>query len=132
MLYQILANQFTIVKKTYMNLLTLSIGAALNIALNLILIRKIGIEGASIATMVGYLVSILLCVFWLVRMKLIVITKKTVLNACILISYFFVWRFRLHSSIVLSLISGIAVVGIYVLLYKDMLLGILKKRRKKA
>ena len=65
-------------------------------------------------------------------MKLIVITKKTVLNAGILVSYFFVWRFRLHSSIVLSLISGIAVVGIYVLLYKDMLLGILKKRRKKA
>ena len=132
MLYQILANQFTIVKKTYMNLLTLSIGAALNIALNLILIRKIGIEGASIATMVGYLVSILLCVFWLVRMKLIIISKKTMLNAGILVSYFFVWRFRLHSSIVLSLISGIAVVGIYVLLYKDMLLGILKKRRKKA
>ncbi|MBR3043373.1 MAG: oligosaccharide flippase family protein [Oscillospiraceae bacterium] len=132
MLYQILANQFTIVKKTYMNLLTLSIGAVLNIVLNLVLIRKIGIEGASIATMVGYLVSIMLCVFWLRRMKLIAITKKTVVNVCILLSYFIVWRLRLHSSIVLSLVSGTAVFGIYLLLYKDMLLGILKKRRKKA
>ena len=82
--------------------------------------------------MVGYLVSIMLCVFWLRRMKLIAITKKTVVNVCILLSYFIVWRLRLHSSIVLSLVSGTAVFGIYLLLYKDMLLGILKKRRKKA
>ena len=81
---------------------------------------------------IGYLVSILLCIFWLVRMKLIAITKKTVLNFGILVSYFIVWRLRLHSSIVLSLVTGMAVVGIYALLYKDMLLGILKKRRKKA
>ena len=132
MLYQILANQFSIIKKTYMNLLTLSFGAILNVILNLVLIRRIGIEGASIATMIGYIVSILMCVFWLVRMKLIIITKKTALNAGILVSYFFVWRFLLHNSILLSFVTGMAVVCIYALMYKDMLLGILKKRRKKA
>ena len=132
MLYQILANQFSIVKKTYMNLLTLTFGAVLNVVLNLLLIKRIGIEGASIATMIGYLVSILMCIFWLHRMKLIAITKKTVINFSILAVYFVLWRLRFHSSFVLSFVTGMAVVGIYVLLYKEMLLGILKKRRKKA
>lgn len=132
MLYQILANQFSIVKKTYMNLLTMTFGAVLNVVLNLLLIKRIGIEGASIATMIGYLVSILLCIFWLVRMKLIAITKKTMINFSILAVYFVLWRLRFHSSFVLSFVTGMAVVGIYVLMYKDMLLGILKKRRKKA
>ncbi len=131
MLYQIIANQFTIVKKTYMNLLSLLIGAIVYIVLSLVLIKKIGMEGAAIATVAGYMVSIIMCLFWLRRMKLIVINKKVYVNAAVIIGYFLVWRLLLHENIVLSAVSGIAVMGIYVLLYKNMIMDILKKRRKK-
>ncbi len=131
MLYQIIANQFTIAKKTYMNLLTLSVGAILNIVLNLILIPAIGIEGASIATITGYIVSILLCVFWLTRMKLIMITKKTCINALIFVMFFITWRFIFHSSYILSCVSGLCVISIYFVFYKNMIFNILKKRRNK-
>ena len=132
MLYQIIANQFTIVKKTYMNLVTLTVGAVFNIILNLSIIGIIGIEGASIATMIGYLLSILLCVFWLRRMKLIIISKNTILNVVIIITYFLLWRFFFHDNYVLSFVSGMLVIGVYLVRYKDILLGMLKNRRKKA
>ena len=45
MLYQVIANQFLVIKKTWPSMLILSCGAILNIFLNLFLIRIIGIEG---------------------------------------------------------------------------------------
>lgn len=130
MLYQIIANQFTIVKKTYMNLLTLSVGALLNVALNFMLIPLIGIEGASIATISGYIVSILLCVCWLTRMKLIGITTRTGINTLIFVVFFLLWRFVFHSSYVLSIASGLIVIAAFAVMYKEMIISFLKKRRK--
>lgn len=130
MLYQILANQFTIVKKTYMNLLSLSVGAALNVVLNLILIKTIGSEGASIATVIGYVASILMCLFWLRRMKLIVINKKVYLNVGVFVSFFVIWRLCFSKNYVLSLISGIAVIAVYFIIYRKMIIELIKKRGK--
>lgn len=131
MLYQIIANQFTIAKKTYMNLLALSVGAAVNVILNYVLIHAIGSEGASIATVTGYIVSILMCLFWLRRMKLININKKVYINSAVMLAFFLVWRFFCHDNYILSFVSSAAVIGVFVFMYKDMLLGIIRKRRKK-
>lgn len=130
MLYQILANQFTIVKKTYMNLCSLSVGAAVNVVLNLVLIKAIGSEGAAIATVIGYIVSILMCLFWLIRMDLIVINKKVYLNVGVFAAFFVTWRLALCENYLLSFVCGMAVMLMYLVIYRKMLLGVLKKRRK--
>jgi len=130
MLYQVLANQFTILKKTYLNLLSLSAGALLNVILNWILIPIVGIEGASIATLVGYIVSILLCIIILKNMKLININSKVYANTLTFVIFFSVWRLFAHESILSSLILGIIVEWLYIVLYKDMIMSAIGKLRR--
>lgn len=52
MLFQVASNQFLIIKKTWPNIFILAGGAVVNIVLNIVLIPKIGIEGAAIASLV--------------------------------------------------------------------------------
>ena len=49
MLFQVIGNQFLVVKKTWPSMLILTFGALVNIVLNFWLIPTLGIEGASIA-----------------------------------------------------------------------------------
>ncbi len=88
MLFQVGSNQFLVIKKTWPNMLILSFGAILNVALNLVLIPVIGIEGASIATFVGYLVSIILMIIVLERYKLLHIRMKTIIYSLLFILCF--------------------------------------------
>lgn len=89
-----LASAFRAYKKTGQLFVSVAIGAAVNIALNLILIPTIGVIGASIATAASFLVT------WIVRMKTIqklvhlkirlihtVITYILAILACFLISF---------------------------------------------
>lgn len=131
MLYQVIANQFTIVKKTYMNLITLSTGAVLNIILNLTLIPILGIEGASIATLIGYICSIFICTIILLKMHLIVVNKKLLLSAGIFIAYFLFWRLVCNKSNVMSLIVAIIVEIIFLIMYKELLKNVIRKIFKK-
>ena len=131
MLYQVIANQFTIVKKTYMNLITLSTGAVLNIILNLTLIPILGIEGASIATLIGYICSISICTLVLLKMHLIVVNKNLLLSAGTFMAYFLLWRFTFNKSDVISLIVAIIVEVIFLIMYKDFLKNGIKKIIKK-
>ena len=57
MLFQVAANQFLVVKITWPNLFILSVGAIANIEINYFLIPVLGIEGASLATLMGYAIS---------------------------------------------------------------------------
>ena len=126
-----IANQFTIVKKTYMNLITLSTGAVLNIILNLTLIPILGIEGASIATLIGYICSISICTLVLLKMHLIVVNKNLLLSAGTFMAYFLLWRFTFNKSDVISLIVAIIVEVIFLIMYKDFLKNGIKKIIKK-
>ena len=135
MLYQVVANQFTIVKKTYMNLLALSAGAIINIILNYFMIRNIGIEGASIATITGYIVSNLICLFLLKRMQLININRNVLINTAIMCIYFLLWRFVFCERYIASLLSAAVVELLFAYMYRErlkMILNKLKKRGKKS
>ena len=92
MLFQIGTNQFLVIKKTWPNLLILSLGAVLNIVLNYFLIPVLGIEGASIGTIVGYVISVLLCVIVLVKMKLLEINWKIIFTFILFICSFVIMR----------------------------------------
>ena len=131
MLYQVIANQFTIIKKTYMNLLALSSGAILNVIFNFMMVPVIGIEGASIATVLGYVLSLFMCIFLLRKMKLMNINSKVKYNVIIFVGYFVIWRVFLHKSLILSILVALFVECLYLLLYKDKLIKIIRKRRNK-
>lgn len=92
MLFQVADNQFLVVKKTWPNLVLLSTGAIINIVLNLFLIPRLGIEGASIATMIGYVVSDVICVIVLIRMRLMVISKRFIMVVMVFVVAFCSWR----------------------------------------
>lgn len=117
MLFQVATNQFLVVKKTWPNLFILSSGAILNIILNLVLIPTIGIEGAAIATLTGYVVSDVIVVLVLSKMKLHIISKRFILCCIMMVAFIFVWRiFILHNvvaSFLLSLFVCVAMGWLY-------------------
>lgn len=122
MLFQVAANQFLVVKRTWPNMLILSAGVALNIIMNYTMIPILGIEGAAIATLSGYIVSDILCVFILIRMKLMVISTRFLASIGAMTVFMVVWRALFSSNAWLGSIGAIATSTIMVWLYrKDIL-----------
>lgn len=118
MLFQVACNQFLVVKKTWPNLFILSSGAVLNIILNLVLIPKIGIEGAAIATLFGYVVSDLIGVIVLNKMKLHIISFRFTLSCILLIVFILIWRLFILHNVVMSLALSIVFCVVMGWLYK--------------
>lgn len=130
MLFQTVANQFTIIKKTYLNTVTLFIGAVMNIGFNFRLIPVIGMEGAAIATIIGYISSLCLCIFILNRKKLIAIPKRFYMSASIILVYFLSWRFLFSEKALLSILFALAAVVIYALIYLKDIKSVLANRKE--
>lgn len=119
MLFQIAANQFLVVKKTWPNMFILSFGAIVNILLNYILIPYIGIEGAAIATLLGYGVSDVICVLVLCRMQLMVVSKRFMLGAALIVCFMIVWRLYLCRAALGGTIASVIIAGAIMILYKS-------------
>ena len=131
MLFQVAANQFLVIKKTWPNLLILSLGAIVNVVLNLILIPILGIEGAAIATLVGYIISDLVCIIVLIKMKLHIITGKFMAAVFIMGIFIIAWRFAFKDCMMVSTFAAFFCCILYVLLYRHdlrMLLAGIKKK----
>ena len=131
MLFQVAANQFLVVKKTWPNMLILSAGAVINIFINLTLIPVLGIEGASIATLFGYVVSDIIGVTVLCRMKLMVIQKRFVIAAMMTLVEMIVWRLFFTSSMIVGLLLAMITSCLFAVLYKKdlyMLYVMIKKK----
>ena len=119
MLFQVAANQFIVVKKTWPNLFILSSGAVINIVINYFLIPVLGIEGASIATMLGYIVSDIICVCVLCGMKLMVISKSFLTASFIMSIYLITWRLQFNKSALIGTITAIIITIMMAFLYKE-------------
>lgn len=132
MLFQVIANQFLVVKKTWPNIPILSAGAVLNIIINYKLIPAIGIEGAAIATLLGYVTSDVICIIILCKMKLMVINRKFVFAAVIMLLYFIIWRKEFSANTLHGTTIAITANFIFICLYRSdlkKLLVILKRSR---
>lgn len=126
MLFQVISNQFLVIKKTWPNVFILSFGAIANIVLNILLIPIIGIEGAAIATLAGYALSVFICVIVLYHMNLVVIRTKFYVAVVLMIVYILMWRFYFIKNMMYSIVVAIALTICLILLYKNdikMLLG---------
>lgn len=119
MLFQVAGNQFLVIKKTWPIMLILSAGAILNIVINYTLIPVLGIEGASIATLMGYVVSDIICVTVLCRMKLMVISKRFLLSALIMTVYLLLWRLMFADDIFMGTVMAVLVIVMYLFIYKS-------------
>lgn len=119
MLFQVACNQFIVVKKTWPNVFILSSGAVVNVILNYILIPKIGIEGASIATLCGYILSDIMVVIVLNKMKLMTVTKRLVLSAFLMAVYFICWRLFFIQNIIIGMICAVLFMMCIVFLYRS-------------
>lgn len=128
MLYQVLGNQFLVIKKTWPNAIILSVGALANIVLNVMLIPKIGIEGAAIATLIGYVISIICCIIVLRKMKLVEISSKFFIATFVYSIYLILWRNVLIENEVLSAGIAIVCVCIFVVLYLKDISKLIKRK----
>lgn len=118
MLFQVIVNQFIVIKKTWYNLLALVVGALVNVVLNYILIPLIGIEGAAIGTLVGYIVSIVITATILIRMGLLRISYKFYVLSLSLLAYFLLWRFAMRDLLLIPLVVVIVILFGYCILFR--------------
>ena len=130
MLFQVAANQFLVVKKTWPNLFILSVGAVANVAINYFLIPVLGIEGASLATLMGYFISDVICVIVLFKMKQMVVEKKFIAATLGMVAFFMIWRVFIPSNIVLGLELALVFCLYCILLYKNDVKKLAKMVRK--
>ena len=129
MLFQVAANQFIVIKKTWPNMFILASGALINVVLNLCLIPRIGIEGAAVATLIGYFISDLICCITLIKMKLMVLSKKFMLASFIMFAYILIWRLAFSNNFIIGTIAAVINSIIMLLLYRGEICMLLRKIR---
>lgn len=130
MLYQVISNQFLVIKKTWPEMLILLSGAVVNVIINYALIPILGIEGASIATLVGYVVSDIICVIVLVKMELMILTKKFVTIAGAMAAYIVAWRIMFSNNTIVGTLAAFALTIFMLFVYRDTIIQFIKLLRK--
>jgi len=115
MLFQVAGNQFLVIKKSFLSTISLSIGAALNVGLNLILIKVIGIEGAAIATLIGYSVTLVLVMIMSKKMKLMSYSRRIIFTLILLTIYLYIQRIVFEESLAIQMTTMI--IGVLIILY---------------
>lgn len=121
MLFQIIGNQFQVIMKTYWSPICLTVGAFINVLLNILLIPVLGVEGAALATLVGYSVSVAIAASVAIKRKILIIERSTLLNIALFSSLVLVTRvlngeFALVTTLCLLYISAAIVINRRVLL----------------
>ncbi len=129
MLFQVACNQFLVVKKTWPNLFILSLGAVVNVFLNLALIPKFGIEGAAVATLIGYVVSDIVAVIVLTRMKLMKLRLKFFGVSLVMVLFMAAWRLVAVDSPLLGTILAVCACFAITLPYLGDVKTLLKRKK---
>lgn len=139
MLFQVACNQLIVVKNTWPNIFMLTTGAVVNLVLNWVLIPVIGIEGAAIATLSGYVVSVVIICIVLIKMKLMVIPPRFYIMTALFVAYFLGWRFFLTDKSLIAAVLAVLFLVVVTYLYRkdlnvivDKINAMLAKRKKKA
>ena len=131
MLYQIIGTQFQVIKKTYFSPICLSIGAVVNVFLNIFLIPRFGIEGAALSTLLGYATSVVLAASIASKKGLLIFQSKTTINI-LLFAFVMIIKRLTEPGLLLSLALSLAYILITLLTYmrdiSEMLNRFLKRK----
>lgn len=131
MIFQIIGNQFIVVKKTYPVPIILTGAVIVNIVCNYFLIPIIGIEGASIATMLGYIVAVIVSYVVTTRKKLLHNEKRICLSLFIFIIYLIIWRTMAINNLILSIMISIIFYFILYRVYKQEIMLLVNRLKNK-
>lgn len=131
MLFQVAANQFLVVKKTWPNMLILSGGSLVNIVINYSLIPILGIEGAAIATLMGYIVSDIVGIIVLQKMKLMRIQTRFILASILMLCFVMTWRLFVKNNVVLSFVVALIISILMIFLYRKDVMRLMKNLNQK-
>lgn len=118
MLFQVACNQFIVIKKTWPNMFILLGGAIVNIFGNFVLIPVLGIEGAAISTLSGYIISDIVCVVVLIKMKLMLVSLRFIYAFAFMAIYMFIWRIFIPNNTVFATLLALTLTTIYLLMYR--------------
>lgn len=113
-------------------MLILSVGAILNIIINYNLIPVLGIEGASIATLTGYIVSDIICVIVLCKMNLMVVSKRFIMSVILIIIFMILWRFLFTDNIIIGTTSAVVLTLLLIVMYKKDIVSLFIIRKNKS
>ena len=132
MLFQIVGSQYIIIKKSYLTTITLTLGAISNVILNIYLIPRMGIEGAAIATVIGYILSVIIVSFLAVRKDLLIVPSRFLVFSFFTIAYVLVNRIIFNNNLFVSVLSMFIGILMAVILYRAEIIkifGMLRKRK---
>ena len=116
-LYQTIANQFVIIKKTILSTLSLLVGGIINILLNIVLIKLYGIKGAALATLISYFVSVIIAILIAKVYKLEKIQLRFYIISFLM--FFIIFFIFSNKSLCMYIFSFINIFCIFVLYAKD-------------
>lgn len=119
MLFQIAANQFLVIKKTWPNMFILAVGAMLNVLINKSMIPLIGIEGAAIATLIGYSTSVAIACCVLIRMRLIVLSSRFLMTSGVFLVLLLLWRLTYSQNTFVGLLFAFSFLLACTYFYKN-------------
>ena len=129
MLFQVACNQFLVIKKTWPNILILSLGAVTNVLINWFGIHWLGIEGAALGTLFGYAVTVIVCVLVLQKMKLLKVSVRFIICVLITVIYAVAWRVWLMEYKMICIGIILCILMFYAALYKKDILKLLKGKK---
>ena len=119
MLFQTVGNQFLVVKKSYLSTISLGLGAVLNVGLNRVLIPLWGVEGAAVATVVGYAASVIVgCVIGS-RMQLHLVSRRTLVAGSSLLAYLLIGRLFFFENMPWQIALALVVLLSYCYMYRE-------------
>jgi len=113
MLFQTASNQFLVIKKSYLATISLAVGAGTNVLLNYLLIPKLGIVGASIATLIGYMISVVTVAIINQKMGLLKVKFRFILSALLIALDFVVIGLSWLNLYLINLLLVIAILLAY-------------------
>ncbi len=103
MLYQIGNNQFLVIKKTWPGMFILGTGAIVNLILNALLIPVMGIEGAAIATLAGYVTTCMIDIIALIKCNLMRPKLRFLYVSLGMAVYILCWRLFFSQNVMIGL-----------------------------
>lgn len=119
MLFQVATNQFLVIKKTWPSMLILLSAAVANILLNLLLIPRLGIEGAAIATLLGYVLANVVAIVVLIKLNLMQIQQRFLFCVLVITGYIVLWRVFLLDHWFAALLMALIAIALYIELYRN-------------
>ena len=97
----------------------LFVGAVSNVILNYYLIPVLGIEGAAVATLLGYIVALVLAIIVLTKMKLLKVSDRFYYSSLLMIIMMLCWRIIFKDNMMITVFMAVAGTLLIMLSYKD-------------